>query len=308
MRRRKSFFEISLRACSAAVLLAALFSTTQAQARDPEATPVEPIKFSEVEGTDECELKLQTRRFFTELSNRPEHQGYIINYASIAEPNSRLQLKKREQAITSMIAFRNYDRSRITLIRGGYRSSQATEFWMAPPNSRNPKPSSTFSDFVEPEPAPSTKPSTYVFATGSLEYYNGERILREFILEQVKRAEPTEPNDYDDEEPVDREGQPVRFRWAEAGIARLVAGQKRSRGVIIFYADDRRYDITKLGRFIEQGRDLLAKHGPLAKSRLTIEFGGYRETPTAEFWFVPANGESPKADPEQRCKILDIES
>ena len=51
-----------------------------------------------------------------------------------------------------------------------------------------------------------------------------------------------------------------RFQWANTGIGRLLVLRKNDKGILIFYADDQRYDIGKLRQFVEQGRNLLAEH------------------------------------------------
>lgn len=106
------------------------------------------------------------------------------------------------------------------------------------------------------------------------------------------------------EEPVDTrteaEREAARFQWADVSIAELISSRKASRGVIIFYADDERYDIPKLREFVKQGRDGMARTQDIAPSRLKIVFGGYRNEPTVELWFVPARGKTPRPTPSER--------
>ena len=73
--------------------------------------------------------------FFTELSNNPNNQGYIINYGTDAE------ITARERLITNHINFRKFDRSRITLVRGGDRGNgPETKLYRVPPGADNPNP------------------------------------------------------------------------------------------------------------------------------------------------------------------------
>ncbi len=51
--------------------------------------------------------------FFSELSNSPSAQGYIINYGTDKE------IAKREKDIRAAIKFRKFDASRVTFLRGG---------------------------------------------------------------------------------------------------------------------------------------------------------------------------------------------
>jgi hypothetical protein len=74
--------------------------------------------------------------FFTELSNNPTNQGYIINYGTDRE------IAARERLITNHIAFRNFDRGRITLVRGGASpdGEPRTKLYRIPPGADNPAP------------------------------------------------------------------------------------------------------------------------------------------------------------------------
>ena len=73
--------------------------------------------------------------FFQELSNNPNNQGYIINYGTDRE------ITARERLITNHITFRNFDRSRITLVRGGDRGNgPETRLYRIPPGAGNPNP------------------------------------------------------------------------------------------------------------------------------------------------------------------------
>lgn len=72
--------------------------------------------------------------FFVELGKNPDHQGYIINYGSGA------QIRTRERWITDNINFRRFDRSRITLVRGGRKGGLKTVMWIVPPGAELPVP------------------------------------------------------------------------------------------------------------------------------------------------------------------------
>ncbi|MGH9946872.1 MAG: hypothetical protein ACRD6X_06720 [Pyrinomonadaceae bacterium] len=73
--------------------------------------------------------------FFQVLSNNPNDQGYIINYGT------PVQIAARERLITNHITFRSFDRSRITLIRGGDKGDGvSTKLYRVPPGADNPNP------------------------------------------------------------------------------------------------------------------------------------------------------------------------
>ena len=70
--------------------------------------------------------------------------------------------------------------------------------------------------------------------------------------------------------------------------------------MIIFYADDAYYDVSKLQNLIEEGRRKIAEAGKISPDKIQVVYGGYREMVQAEFWIVPKKGESPLPKPEER--------
>ncbi len=74
--------------------------------------------------------------FFADLSNNPNSQGYIILYGSDRDMNTR------EKLVINHINFRNFDRSRITIVRGGMHDSGGvyTKLYRVPPGADNPTP------------------------------------------------------------------------------------------------------------------------------------------------------------------------
>lgn len=74
--------------------------------------------------------------FFADLSNNPNSQGYIILYGADKDMNTR------EKLVVNHINFRNFDRSRITIVRGGTHESGGvyTKLYRVPPGADNPTP------------------------------------------------------------------------------------------------------------------------------------------------------------------------
>ena len=74
--------------------------------------------------------------FFSELSNNPSNQGYIINYGTPA------QIAARERLIANHIRFRGQDASRITIVNGGTSPDgvPTTKLYRVPPGADNPTP------------------------------------------------------------------------------------------------------------------------------------------------------------------------
>jgi hypothetical protein len=99
----------------------------------PEILPVLVDEFGKLPNDD---IRGRLDSFFAELSNNPNNQGYIINYGTDKE------IAARERLITNHIAFRNFDRSRITLVRGGASADgePRTKLYRIPPGATNPNP------------------------------------------------------------------------------------------------------------------------------------------------------------------------
>ncbi|MBK9152733.1 MAG: hypothetical protein IPM25_00615 [Chloracidobacterium sp.] len=96
----------------------------------------QPVLIDEFGKLPNDDIRGRLDLFFAELSNNPNNQGYIINYGDDRD------VAARERLITNHIAFRNFDRSRITLVRGGTHESGEvyTKFYRIPPGAENPAP------------------------------------------------------------------------------------------------------------------------------------------------------------------------
>lgn len=86
------------------------------------------------QANDDIRTRLDT--FFTELSNNPNNQGYIILYGTDRE------ISQRERLITNHVNFRNFPRERITIVRGGVHETGTvyTKLYRVPPGADNPTP------------------------------------------------------------------------------------------------------------------------------------------------------------------------
>ena len=98
--------------------------------RNPEAILVD--EFGKLANDD---VRARLDAFFVELQNNPSNQGYIINYGTDRD------IAARERLITNHIAFRRFDRTRITLVRGGDLGTGInTKLYRVPPGAENPAP------------------------------------------------------------------------------------------------------------------------------------------------------------------------
>ena len=109
--------------------------TTTASETAPVAPKPDFVLVDEFGPLSNDEIRSRLDTFFSELSNNPTNQGYIINYGTDR------QIAARERLITNHIAFRNFDRSRITLVRGGDTGDgPRTKLYRIPPGAENPTP------------------------------------------------------------------------------------------------------------------------------------------------------------------------
>jgi hypothetical protein len=106
-----------------------------ANALGPVAPQLEPVLIDEFGVMPNDDIRGRLDQFFAELSNNPTNQGYIINYGTDRE------ITVRERLIRNHIAFRNFDASRITFVRGGDTGSgPRTKLYRIPPGAENPAP------------------------------------------------------------------------------------------------------------------------------------------------------------------------
>ena len=94
--------------------------------------PPEAFVVGEMGRASKAQLDAVIRKIFRTVVDNPSHRNYIINYGSTAE------IVRREKVFTSAINFRNFDRVRITLVRGGRKTGPRTVFWSIPPGAVNP--------------------------------------------------------------------------------------------------------------------------------------------------------------------------
>ncbi|MBA2379998.1 MAG: hypothetical protein H0V76_10550 [Blastocatellia bacterium] len=95
----------------------------------------QPILVDEFGALQNDDIRARLDQFFIELQNNPTNQGYVINYGTNA------QITARERLITNHITLRRFDRSRITLVRGGDAGIGVnTRLYRVPPGADNPTP------------------------------------------------------------------------------------------------------------------------------------------------------------------------
>lgn len=92
----------------------------------------------------------------------------------------------------------------------------------------------------------------------------------------------------------------VKFSWAKKKFGDAIGAVPTSNGVIVLYADENYYDVGRMIRFVEEGRDRIAANSGIAPGRIQVVFGGYRGVAQVEFWIVPFGEQLPTLKPEDR--------
>lgn len=109
--------------------------TTEASETAPVEAPPGANLVDEFGALSNDDVRSRLDAFFSALANDPTAQGYIINYGTDR------QITARERLIRNHIAFRNFDASRITMVRGGDTGAGInTKLYTVPPGAENPIP------------------------------------------------------------------------------------------------------------------------------------------------------------------------
>jgi hypothetical protein len=116
------------------LVLMSSFVFAQSEDKTPAAPRLEAVKFEEFGKATNGYVKMLFDSIMVKLQANPNAQLVIINYGSDRE------IAKREKQIRNAIAFRRYETTRITLIRGGNEKVIRTQFWIVPEGAETPMP------------------------------------------------------------------------------------------------------------------------------------------------------------------------
>jgi hypothetical protein len=319
------------------VLITLAFAITSMPQRIGEPAPVPDdenpkiaTKIDEFGLAYDCEASARIDNLFIQLNNNPDATGYVITYAGTDFLPSQYRDHPTVRRMQRAMSFRRYDAVRVTFVDGGFRETQATEFWLVPSGAAAPEPTGT----VEKPVIPLDR--TFLWGRTWVSAENEELSLSEFILAEVQtkidgenqlaeieamaetgafpiETETEEAGSSNEEDASDEnveateadtlspeEVQDLRFSWVDEKFASEVESRRASRGTIIFYADELYYDVAKLQRFVEEGRDRIASQAKIQPDRIRVFFGGYRDAVEAEYWIVPEGGSDPEPGPAER--------
>lgn len=97
------------------------------------AEVIGPELIDEFGALNNDDVRTRLDNYFSRLQNNPSATGVIVNYGPARE------VARREALITKHIAFRNFDASRITLVRGE-GTELNTKLWLVPAGATAPTP------------------------------------------------------------------------------------------------------------------------------------------------------------------------
>lgn len=313
-----SFFLILL-------LFSVAFTQEVSEESSPEIAQTQTVKVDELGRLGECAFGARMDNLAIELQNKPDAVGYIIAYKSVGILPSQIESPRLLiRARNYLVNTRGMDPLRLVVIDGGFREKEATELWLVPPGGAPPTPSDTVPAPIIPkgktylyDKVSFEDPSEFALPVAEEPNEEPEDISdsQEFVAENIDEVEEVDETEPVEEEAVEEipelspeELEAIKFSWLDERFAELVKTEKKSRGVIIFYADETTNDINKIRSHIEEGRERLLKNSGLAAERFEIVFGGYRSYPEIDFWFVPPGGEAPVPTPETKETEEEIEN
>ncbi len=108
----------------------------------PPPPPITPRRFDEFPSIAFDDDKARLDNLAIELQNNPGSTGYIIVYGGRTSRADRADTLGR-RASEYLTATRGIDASRVVVINGGYRDTDAFELWLVPQGAPPPQPSPT---------------------------------------------------------------------------------------------------------------------------------------------------------------------
>lgn len=282
-------------------------------------------KIDEFGQIDDCDFGARLDHLMVALQEKTGATGYLIFYQGKDVLPARYESSLSERRARNHVMLRRFDSSRLVFVNGGFREEQGTEIWIVPAGAEPPMPTGTI-----PKPEIPTG-KTFLYDRNLLSGgYEGD-FTEEFILPSVKARQEAERLAYEAEmESVESESEEVieetpdepetlsveeetetdqrtpeeieaeKFSWANEKFGEVIKKQKAASGVMIFYADDSYYDISRIHGHIEDGKRRIAEAAKISPGLIQVVFGGYRSGIEVEYFVVPKNGAFPAAKPEER--------
>lgn len=246
--------------------------------------------------------------FAYELQQQPSARGYIIFYqgkddlpVNVENPDRTGNLYLKYLTLN-----RGFTSERIVLINS-YRNQTVTEFWIVPENAVPPTPTDTIDKLKI------STDKTLLYDTCSIDFLFGSDVYVDVLLPS-KKAEYEKTTgiyntDFKEISPEnmpdglslsDEEIEAIKFNWTSERFGAFLGKNKKMQGEIMFYADDQEFDINKLTKHIEEGKQRIAKAAKISPERIQVIFGGYKSYIQIEFWAVPKKEKFPEPKPDKR--------
>lgn len=262
-------------------------------------------RISEFGQTGQSDRAARLDNFLIELQNNPGATGYIVFYQGKDVLPSQYDVKG-EQLYLPHLKFRNHDQDGIVFVNA-FRERQTTEFWVVPPGRSAPELTLAIA-------APATpKNEAFLYHRSHFELSSDDFLLpnvmeeRQIAIEEFSRdnAENLAGESLEEAGPeqrteaAPRENDAENFYRSGQDFAEKVKNPE-SRGVIVFYVDDKMFNVAKIRDDIKKRIDGNAGQAKVNVNKFELVFGGYRSGIDIEMWVVPQNAKTPAAKPAQR--------
>jgi hypothetical protein len=209
--------------------------------------------------------------FMNHLQNDPSAQGYIIFYGDSSVEGRNLKFIHYLTEYYPVV--RGFDKSRLRLLRGANRNQMSIQFWVVPSGAITPKPNNEFTSIKI------TSTTLYDKNWADFNNWSGEiNIYSEGFLELGCEFSPN-----------------------RNGFATILLSNADLTGYLIIY--------TKFGKTRKHADKIagyalkeLTKTFKIPQNRLKTIYGGNRQEPEIEFWFVPSNDKPPIPAPDKKTK------
>lgn len=269
----------------------------------------------------DCDLGARLDNFAIHLmSEAKASKGHAIVYSGRYDPPQRVAAY-REHIGHYLVNSRGLEAGRLTVVDGGYREEMTIELWLVPKGATTPEPSEAIDPTKELDKAFKFEDQ---YISVSVEEWRAE--VEDFELmgevadetpiveekadeqpfeERAEEAEASAQGEEVQEEAVETQAEEAADAdvwWLLKDYARALDIEAKARGHIIFYANPAQAPVSKVQANVEEAvAQLVRKYGVKAE-RLSVTFGGYRQTPIAELWLVPVNVSLPVPTPEPEAK------
>ncbi len=209
--------------------------------------------------------------FLVQLHNDPSAQGYFVLYGDDSTEGKNLNFARYLTEFYPTV--RNFDGSRFSLVRGENQNEMKIQFWIVPAGATPPKPDNFFSE--------DKITTTEQFDKSWADFNNWSGRLDIYSDGFLDLGCEFSPN--------------------RAAFAKTLLANPKLTGYLVVY--------TKFGKGVKRGNQIanfalrdLTKNYKVPRSRLKTIYGGNRQEPEIELWFVPKGDKPPMPAPDKKKK------